>query len=291
MSELDMDNAGNILHNGRAGNITIELVDVSPALAQAWLNLNHDENRRIKKARVSQYARTMRAGGWMPTTETIKFDSLGQLMDGQHRLLAVISAGVTVPMFVARNLPPSTFHVLDHIGPRTVLWWVDNGFLRSTAVAMATQIGGTKVRVEGAWPTEDEMSAFWERHHTAITWSVERMPRQSGITARERAAVARAYYHVGHELLADFCDCLYMRQVADTSRRQLTIMKARDVTMGVSGHDHGALRPASPRAKYLKVERAITAYVKDESITRLFEAPKEMFPIPEDNWDNLGEQS
>ncbi len=82
---------------------TAEVVAVTPALAQEWLAKN-DVNRTIRSHNVSKYARNMGAGQWAMTGEPIKFSRFGKLLDGQHRLLAVIKSGATVKMLVVRGL-------------------------------------------------------------------------------------------------------------------------------------------------------------------------------------------
>lgn len=76
-----------------------EVREVSPQLAEAWLRLNA-QNRSITAARVDQYARDMKDGRWTLTHQAIGFDENGDLIDGQHRLAAVVQADVTVPMLV-----------------------------------------------------------------------------------------------------------------------------------------------------------------------------------------------
>lgn len=91
---------------------------VTPAVAQAWLELNLS-NRNIRKDQVNRYARDMLAGNWAVTGEAIKFGQSGQLIDGQHRLLAIVKAGVTVDVFVVTGLPDTIQGVLDSGRART----------------------------------------------------------------------------------------------------------------------------------------------------------------------------
>lgn len=99
--------------------MTVEssIVDVTPALALQWLGANR-ENRNVSKERVRQYADQMRRGQWALTGDAIRFDTDNRLVDGQHRLLAVLEAAgddvnFTVPMFLITGLAPDTFRVID----------------------------------------------------------------------------------------------------------------------------------------------------------------------------------
>jgi hypothetical protein len=47
----------------------------------------------------------MQAGQWVVTNDAVAFDVAGHLVNGQHRLLAVIESGVTISQLVAHDLP------------------------------------------------------------------------------------------------------------------------------------------------------------------------------------------
>ncbi|MCR1783115.1 hypothetical protein KVF89_11280 [Nocardioides carbamazepini] len=100
-----------------------EIVEVTPQLAETWLSRNTN-NRNVRRSVIDAYARDIEAGRWRLNGETIKFGPSGVLLDGQHRLSAVVQADVAVPMVVVRNLG-------DH-----VMATVDTGAKRSYADAL-----------------------------------------------------------------------------------------------------------------------------------------------------------
>lgn len=95
-------------------NLTIAMVVelITPELAQAYLTKNSG-NRNIRPRVVARLARSMTAGRWTLTGEAIKFDRNGRLIDGQHRLSAIVQAGVAVEIVVMRGLPPEAANELD----------------------------------------------------------------------------------------------------------------------------------------------------------------------------------
>lgn len=99
-------------------NITFETVHVSPEIAAEWLSHN-TSNRNLRESRVGVLVRDMRAGRWQMTAEPVKFNGDGTLLDGQHRLTAVVRSGCTVPMAVARNVPHESQRVMDSGARRT----------------------------------------------------------------------------------------------------------------------------------------------------------------------------
>jgi len=78
-------------------------------------------NRRLSEMTVSRYANAMNDGRWTMNGETIKISRAGKLLDGQHRLHAVIESGKSVAMLTVRGLLPKTQAS------------VDDGFKRNTA--------------------------------------------------------------------------------------------------------------------------------------------------------------
>jgi len=96
----------------------MEIVKVTPDMASKWLKKNSN-NRTVSKWVVQNYARQMRENKWQLNGEAIMFDTKGNLMNGQHRLLAVIEADATVPMAVGRGFPESVKDTFDQHRKRT----------------------------------------------------------------------------------------------------------------------------------------------------------------------------
>jgi hypothetical protein len=90
--------------------ITVE--SVSPEMAATLLGTMRG-NRTLRKNIVQRYAREMIAGKWLLNGESIKVDSAGRLVDGQHRLNAVIMAKRAVVMCVVRGVESEAVITLD----------------------------------------------------------------------------------------------------------------------------------------------------------------------------------
>jgi hypothetical protein len=89
----------------------IRLVEVTPALAAEWLKGNQS-NRPLSFRLVNRLMSEMLADQFVMTADTIKRNG-ERLLDGQHRLEAVVRSGCTVKMFVAENVDPDVFPFLD----------------------------------------------------------------------------------------------------------------------------------------------------------------------------------
>lgn len=77
----------------------LRVLKVTPEMATQMLAKNED-NRKVNDKRVSAYASIMLNGGWMATGQPIIVSKEGMLIDGQHRLNAVVRAGVAVDFLV-----------------------------------------------------------------------------------------------------------------------------------------------------------------------------------------------
>lgn len=89
-----------------------QIVQITPKLAQQYLCHNAD-NRILRDKAIDRIADDMKNGAFQLTHQGIAFDTNGRLVDGQHRLQAIVRSGATVPMLVSEGVDPKTFSVLD----------------------------------------------------------------------------------------------------------------------------------------------------------------------------------
>lgn len=139
---------------------------VTPEQAEAWLGRNK-RNRHIRQSLVQQYARDMKDGNWPYTGDAIRFDTDGNLLDGQHRLKAIVEAGVPLDIEVIRGLAPETQNVMDTGAKRTYGDMLAlHGYTAPGVLAAAARIA---LRVENGLilgnrfkPTQGEILRFIE---------------------------------------------------------------------------------------------------------------------------------
>lgn len=99
--------------NRGVNEMFVESVRMTPALAQTLLDINR-RNRPVSKRVVKRYAKLMKDGRWLKTSQTISVAKTGDLNNGQHRLHGVVQAGVPVDMMIAFGETASAFAVLDN---------------------------------------------------------------------------------------------------------------------------------------------------------------------------------
>lgn len=89
---------------------SVELI--TPEVAKKLLTSN-TSNRKAGMKTVKRYAAAMTAGDWETTHQGIAIGINGNLLDGQHRLMAIVMSGVSVNMLVSRNVPEHQFYIFD----------------------------------------------------------------------------------------------------------------------------------------------------------------------------------
>jgi hypothetical protein len=86
---------------------------ISPAIASEMLKQNKT-NRVLREVLVMEYARQMKAGLWKEGTgETITISENKNILNGQHRLHALVKANVSLRFLVVYGLAEDVFSVLD----------------------------------------------------------------------------------------------------------------------------------------------------------------------------------
>lgn len=92
----------------------LKIVKFTPAVAARYLEKNTMENRKIKQGPLSRLVSDMENGLWdAKNGETIKVNKKGELVDGQHRLHAIIQSGKTFSLPVLEGVSEDSFTTLD----------------------------------------------------------------------------------------------------------------------------------------------------------------------------------
>jgi hypothetical protein len=136
-----------------SNKVVTKRVSVTPAMAAKWLERN-THNRTVSQYVVDAYATDMKNGHWMFSHQGIAFDEDGNMIDGQHRLWAIVESGKTVDMLVTTGLSKesvngvsiTTMDVVDRgkvrgIGAQlTLSHGYKNGFLTAACAKVIAEI-------------------------------------------------------------------------------------------------------------------------------------------------------
>ena len=106
-------------------NIVTTIERITPARAEELL-ANNSNNRHLRKSKVSTYALQMQAGFWRAdSNDAILVAEDGELLNGQHRLHAVVEAGIPVNMAIRYGASKDIYPVLDQGLARTTADFLD----------------------------------------------------------------------------------------------------------------------------------------------------------------------
>ncbi|MFC3126141.1 hypothetical protein ACFOD4_13820 [Pseudoroseomonas globiformis] len=150
------------------GVFPLAIEDIGPEMAEAYLTHN-TRNRKIVAAHVDAIARDIRAGNWMMNAQPICFSRSGRLLNGQHRLSAVVQAGEAIEVPVMRGLPEEAYDTYDiHAkkGPQLGAAF-DNFGDRPLIAAAAVLLWKRELKPAGtrnAKPTPAEVMKIVEQH-------------------------------------------------------------------------------------------------------------------------------
>lgn len=93
-------------------SITTEFKKISPELAKQFLE-TMGNNRRLKEKKVRELTTAMKSGKFRKTHQGIAFSPDGVLIDGQHRLQAIVRSGETIELNVSFGVEEDTLHAVD----------------------------------------------------------------------------------------------------------------------------------------------------------------------------------
>jgi hypothetical protein len=174
--------------------------EVSPSMAACLMEKNIS-NRAVVTGGAARsagtYADAMKRGEWVINGETIVIASTGELNDGQHRLYAVIKAGIAVPMLLVFGVDRETRHTIDQGIARSaahvlMMQGEKNTTNLATALRLLYQIdhhAGVNAR-----PSTDELLATLEKHPGVREPALREAWRLNGLFQTSVGAIGAAYY-------------------------------------------------------------------------------------------------
>jgi hypothetical protein len=259
-----------------------ELLLITPTVADSFLK-NNKKNRRVRQLRVHQYAKAMRAGSWVHTGEAIMFDEDGNLINGQHRLLAIILANVSAWMYVVDDLPSDVRTVIDGNKPRTaadlLLYTreLPDG-TQHAAILRAMHAYGTWQPVHTALvPLQDNRTFLtaWDKYADAVLFARGTKAQKTPLTSPLLSVIARAFYHgESPEMLQEFLRIVKTGMpTEDPKHNVLMPVMLRDWLM-MGNPRQGRRTTRSLGYPYrveiaLRAERALYHYLKNTKATRI----------------------
>lgn len=103
----------NMATHDKLPNIEVYLLEISPDVARELLNLNTKGQRTISLDAVERYATDMVTMDWLFNGAAVLISNTNELLDGQHRLSAIIESGESQVVLIVRGVDPKAMATID----------------------------------------------------------------------------------------------------------------------------------------------------------------------------------
>jgi hypothetical protein len=146
-----------------------EVRDITPSVAKEMLKRNPN-NRGLSDSHVKFLAREMMGGNWMFDGQPIRLTEAGGLLDGQHRLNAVVESGTTQKFLIVSGIESAAFKVMDTGKVRSAADVFGINGIKNAAVASATakfimghEMGYATSDTQGAKISNTDILAYYKK--------------------------------------------------------------------------------------------------------------------------------
>lgn len=231
--------------------------------------------RRYRPKTAAKYSRDMTADKWIITHEGIGIDVDGNVLDGRHRLNAIIISGKPQFLLVVRNLPREAKVAVDQGIPRTL-----DDVLNSDNIPATKRDVGICKMILGPGPfrfTRAEAIDLFKRHEGAIRATSEMFYTNKWklTQASVMAPFARAWYTYDTKDLSRFVRALLEGNYQNSDEAPAIALRdfLKDKVQKTCGG-------SAKREIYFKTEKALFSFLNGERLGRLHAATHEMFPLP-----------
>lgn len=269
--------------NGRASNTSGMVTTkefVTPETALEWLTCNVN-NRSVTRADVEYLRDCILAGEWKVTHQGIAFWNDGELADGQHRLNAIVQAGVGVWIYVTRGVPRDNAEAIDRGRTRSNGDHLHFSGVKTTnrrvaaCVCMTNQYRVERSENASRWSKRrlrpDEFRKFYDAFSPAIEFAYE---SNTQLHACVGAAIASAWFTANRERLAQFRSLLASGAATDAG--DLAAIKLRDFLLRKQyGQGESARNDL-----FLKACSALRAFLDGRPLSKLYATNDHAFPLP-----------
>lgn len=253
---------------------------ISPIQAQALLE-KKAQNRAISWPQVMVYARDMLAGNWKLTHQGVAFNEAGELVDGQHRLHAIVAANRTVEMQVTRGLEDASRLVIDdhrRRSPADVLAIENGTALNTLFVAILGIMDGPRIANRFS---KAELNDAYHLHSTAVAFVVDRLrPKVRGVTvAPILTPIAKAWYDPSSRpRLEDFIKVLCTGIPGEPSADDVSALRLREWL--IQGRD--MRRRPTPAELFFRASWTLRQFLDRRDVKVIRAAAEDLFPLPAD---------
>lgn len=254
---------------------------VTPQLAQLYLSKNFKRNRRHMPSVSKGYRDNMTGGTWEVTGDPLRFNVDGELVDGQHRLQAIIDSGIPQWCLIVRGVSHRAVRAIDRGRGRSLahalqIAGIDAATSKFVAAARVMMFAPhlSTSRAEST-VTDTQMAEFIADHSDAITFGTSLCQGIKGIPMVVGGMFGRASYHEEPDRIrrfalavADKTDPQDVRPEDVTARKLATVIRE-------TGNSSVARQTI-----YRKAQNALRHWLDGKAVGMLYERQEDLFPLP-----------
>ncbi|WP_375263945.1 hypothetical protein, partial [Palleronia sp.] len=134
--------------------------DITPETARELISAMGVQRHEEKRA-VETYANAIRRDAWILNGLPIIFDENGRVIDGYHRLAAVVESGQTIRTATARNVPSDVLHTVDQHRKRSFSGVLEGRGIPNTGTLV--RLLGRMIRMENGIYGISSAQIGWSR--------------------------------------------------------------------------------------------------------------------------------
>jgi hypothetical protein len=269
--------------------IEMKLVLVTPKLAKDTLEFNTN-NRILSPVRVDEFVWLIKNGLFQTTHQGIALDEDGILLDGQHRLAAIVKSNCSVYMWVAKGLTKEALLAIDTGKSRNPLAIAKmigrhTDTVKHYAIARILKFGvvkSTQMHIP-----ETRLFSITDAFSECIDFALSCGGK--GINTVILAVVARAFYTQDKTKLSRFLK-VYKTGVSNGENERSAI-KLRDAVtekkFSMYEYTAGREKINTRLRLYRATESALIDFINEYPTKIIQESKKEKFPLPveADGWN------
>lgn len=252
---------------------------IDPEMAEHLLGHNTNNFRRMRHNTSTKYARDMTHGNWLLSWDCIAFAKDGTLLNGQHRLQAIIDSGIPQICFVMWDCEASDF--VGDIGLKRSDHdiAVQTTDFENDALLSNISIGAIKCLYRASFKGHTNSPSVFE-----VIDLIKAMPHldkycefikliiaaPKGVRqAPVIAAIYCAFANTEDEKVVEFAKQLSSGVGSET------VVRMRDKLRDLANYSGSQAQEKKMRL----VERGIVAFLKDETLTKLYFPEKHAYML------------
>ena len=255
---------------------------ITPEIAKSMLAVTDSvgfQNRNLRRSKVEMYTRDLKNGVWKMTNQSIGVLYNGAVVDGQHRLHAIVRSGMAVRCLVVSGLSADVFPFIDIGAPRRLA-----DAIRHDQQAYATNMAAVgkllasfdagNILNRHTLPSNQEALQSLEKHPVAQEWvnilgphrTVNRYARRAMATVVTILAEERL--KTDRQQLERFWDILLERTMPDSMQSIVVAYRKR---FGSPADRKGL----NPNEQMMAFSHALLGFIQGKEVSN-FVTPKKL---------------